>query len=408
MPPTITADTNLVSLRAIREATYGTTPSNPAMQRLRLRGVDMRPNKQTEVDPSLRADRMIDSLVRVLVGATCSIPFSFAYGADFELFLEGLMGATIVSKKSAGTFTIDKTGAPVGKAYVKRAAGDFTTDFPTDCVGAFARLHGFEPAASNAAFKVDAIAAGQITLDDPNALITNDAVGEGNEQVDIRYVRNGTTRYGFSIEEAVTHSDGSVSYALGKGMVVAGMRFRVQEATIIDAEWRFEGLDVTPSGAAIAGETLVATPTTQPMSASGEVTNTRLSGVDTSVLQSAEINVETGARRKTAVGSLVPIDIGLGRFNPSGSIRSHFDSYQQMLAFKNHTANRIDLLLKDLSGNIVVLTIPQYRYGEGGKPVQGVDQDISFEGNFQAERDATLSAAGAMMQVCLLPATPLT
>jgi len=406
-----TADSNLVSVRAIRETTFGTTPSTPAMQVVRIRSSDLSPDKQTEVDPTLRGDRMIQSLVRQAIGARGALPMSFAYGADFEMFLQGLMGALIVSKKATGTFTIDKTGAAAGKAHINRVSGSFLTPFTVDDEGAYCRLWGFEPAASNDVFEIETITGLQMIVNDPNNVLVNDATGEGNEQVDIRYVRNGLNRYGFSIEEDITFTDATHAFLQGKGLVVERFGLVVENGRIMTCEFSFNGVDVVGSASAFAGETLNGAPGTLPMSASGEVKAVRQDGADTSVLARLELNVQTGVRRKMAVGSISPIDVGIGRFNPSGRIRQYFESLTQFNKFRNHDAARIDLICKDLAAtpNIAVFTIPQFRYGEGRITKEGIDTDVFFDAPFQSElyEDPAGQHSDFMFQVSLFPNAPL-
>ncbi|KKM69008.1 hypothetical protein LCGC14_1455090, partial [marine sediment metagenome] len=266
MSPTI--DTNTLSVRAIEEATFGTTPSTPTLQELRVTGDSLVPAKNTITSNIIRNDASVDSILRTLISMSGGLPIEVVYGAEFELFLTGLMRSTITSAFELGTFSIDKTGAGAGEVDLTRASGDFTSTFTTDMIGAMMRV--WDGSTSQGIGKIKSIAALLITLEDPNDNFS-DLTGGGDEQFDVRFIRNGTTLRSYSIEEEVISDVPTSYFAVSTGARVAGLSLSLTAEGLLTGEWTFEGLDLVSALSAIAGETVTPAGSTKPLSASGDV-----------------------------------------------------------------------------------------------------------------------------------------
>lgn len=181
------ADTNRVSLRAVRETTFGTTPSNPAFFEIASTG---QPNlgfaPSTIVSNLLRDDRQVSDLILVGGEAGGEANSELAFGLHDELLESAFFsswqtryekrndkGATKITAVTAatddytvaigattGAITVDFFGTTTDA--VVRAAGSFITDGFK--VGDFVIVSGALDAGNNATFYVTAVSALSMTL----------------------------------------------------------------------------------------------------------------------------------------------------------------------------------------------------------------------------------------------------
>ena len=400
-----TIDTNTLSVRAIEEVTFGTTPATPTLQELRVTGDSLVPAKNTITSNIIRNDASVDSILRTLINMSGGLPIELVYGAEFELFLTGLMRSTITSAFELGTFSIDKTGAGAGEVDLTRASGDFTSTFTTDMIGAMMRV--WDGSTSQGIGKIKSIAALLITLEDPNDNFS-DLTGDANEQFDVRFIRNGTTLRSYSIEEEVISDVPTSYFAVSTGARVAGLSLSITAEGLLTGEWTFEGLDLIAAAAAISGETVTPPGSTKPMSASGDVNEVWEGLVFNNCITDLSIAITNNPRTQTVIGQVTPKGIGFGRFTPTGSITFLKADNVMLDKLRNHTASSLDIFGTDQDGNVLVITIPQIRYTDGGDEKPGADSDVTFSGGWGAERDATMGDNGAMMQFSLFPSIPLT
>jgi hypothetical protein len=119
------------------------------------------------------------------------------------------------------------------------------------------------------------------------------------------------------------------------------------------------------------------------------------------------INITNNPRVKAVVGQVTPKGIGFGRFTPTGNVTYFKDSNTLLDKLRNHTATSLDLFGQDEDGNVIVLTIPQVRYTDGGDTKEGADSDVFFSAGWGCERDSTMGdAPGAMLQFSIFGDAP--
>lgn len=399
-----TIDTNTLSVRAIEETVFGTTPATPTLQALRVTADSLVPAKNTITSNIIRNDASVDSILRTLIQMSGGLPIEVVYGAEFELFLTGLMRSTISSAFEVGTFDIDKTGASAGEVDLTRAAGDFTSTFTTDMIGAMMRV--WDGTTSMGVGKIQSIAALTIVLEDPNDNFS-DLTGGGNEQFDVRFIRNGTTLRSYSIEEEVISDVPTSYFAVSTGARVSGLSLSLTAEGLLTGEWTFDGLDLVSDSAAITGETVTPATTTKPLAASGDVNEVWEGLVYNNCVTDLSIAITNNPRVQTVIGQVTPKGIGFGRFTPTGNISFLKADNTLIDKLRNHTSSSLDIFGTDQDDNILVITIPQIRYTDGGDEKSGVDSDVMFSGGWGAERDSAMGDNGAMMQFSLFPSVPL-
>lgn len=402
----VTADTNLLSVRVVEESTWGTTPATPTLQELRITADSLQPDKTTVTSNIIRSDRMVDSIIRTALGATGSLPFELLYGTEFEALLPGMMGSTISEQFHAGTITMDKTGAAAGEVNFTSTGMTFTNAQ----VGAW--IVYWDGTTKYGPWELKTQSATTLTCYDPGATGT-DVTGDANEQIDLRYIRNGTTLKSYSIEEAITFSDASQDFWVYTGMRVGGLNLNVTAAQLVTSEWSFDGKDAQSADTAIAGETVTPTQSTQPLSASTDVVlvvEGQSGGSSNTVVTEATINMTNNTRRKPVVGDSFPIDIGFGRFEVTGNLTAYIQDRARYDELRNHDKTALHLVWKDEDDNHIVLSLPQIRLTEGGKTQEGINTDIFLSTGFGNERfiNPQDSATSYSAQFSLLPGTKLT
>src|SRR5258706_10416645 len=147
------SSTNRVALRAVKEAVYGVTPSNPAFFEVPTTG---QPNlgfaPATVVSNLLRSDRQTSDLILVGGEAGGEANSEFAFGIHDDL-IEGLMFSTwqrryarrndrnavgisavdgggeaftVATRPTTGSITVDFAGTTTGT--ITRASGSFLAD----------------------------------------------------------------------------------------------------------------------------------------------------------------------------------------------------------------------------------------------------------------------------------------
>ncbi len=400
-----TIDTNTLSVRAIEEVTFGTTPSTPTLQEVRVTGDSLVPAKNTITSNIIRNDASVDSILRTMIQMSGGLPIEVVYGAEFELFLTGLMRSTIVSAFEAGTISVAVDTPGVGQATITGTATTFLTSLTTDAVGAMIRM--WDAAASIGVGKIESITDTVIVVTDANSSFTA-VTGDADEQVDVRYIRNGTTLRSYSIEEEVIDDVPTSYYAVSTGARVSGLSLSLSAEGLLTGEWTFDGLDLLSALAAIAGETITPALNTKPMSASGDVNEVWEGEVYNNCITDLSISITNNPRTQTVVGQVTPKGIGFGRFTPTGSLTFLKADNLLLDKLRNHTASAIDIFGTDQDGNIIVISIPQIRYTDGGDEKSGADSDVMFSSGWGAERDPNMGTAGHMMQFSLFPAAKLT
>lgn len=147
------AESNRASIRVLKEAVWGTTPSSGTSDELRFTGSSLVAEKQTQISDEIRADRMVPSVIEVGASSSGGISMEFSAGsADtfFEAFLLGAWTRPMTFFQLKGT-QVDIT---VNNKVVLAGA-----DYRHSVIAArWFKLEGFNNAANNGYFQVDSVA----------------------------------------------------------------------------------------------------------------------------------------------------------------------------------------------------------------------------------------------------------
>lgn len=264
-------------------------------------------------------------------------------------------------------------------------------------------------AANNNYVRISAIAANKITFDRVPSGWTADAGTSKTIRVFMPDVLvNGSTKRSNTIER--TYNDHSpVTYEYFTGMTLNTLNIELPQNAIAKYTKSYTGKAGSVTTTRASGASDEAAPTYDVFNTSTDVGRI---GVDGSVVtgpnfvMSATININNNLRRQEAVGSVGAIGIGNGEFTVTGSLNTYFgDStvYDQVLA---NTATSYDTRLENSTGNreALVVDLPRIKFSSGAPSVQGKNNDVMIDCNFQAIRDATLGYTMALNRFWYTPA----
>ena len=153
------SDSNRLRVSIVKETTFGTTPTSPAMQVLQVTGQSLRDRVGYQQSNIINDDRNVEELVRLSKSAAGQTPIELMFSPTGEA-LELLLGATMCSAETA-VYT-DESGVSLAGGNKKVTV---TTD-PTSDVVAGDIIYVSSDAGSNAGYyKVTETSATTITVE---------------------------------------------------------------------------------------------------------------------------------------------------------------------------------------------------------------------------------------------------
>jgi hypothetical protein len=140
------ANTSQTDFAFVPETTFGTTPTDPAFQRVRITSESLAGNIETTTTNEIRPDATVTDLIQTGASAGGDIGFELSYGAEFDTLLEhALRGSFNTGTLQGGTekksLSLEKkfvlgdgsdyylryTGARVGSLSLSLSAGSIIT-----------------------------------------------------------------------------------------------------------------------------------------------------------------------------------------------------------------------------------------------------------------------------------------
>ena len=106
-------------------------------------------------------------------------------------------------------------------------------------------------------------------------------------------------------------------------------------------------------------------------------------------IQGLTINIENNLRGKPAVGVIGNSDIGMGRFNMTGTMRVYFENKDIYEKYLNDTASSFAVVVQDGAGNAYAFSAHQLKFSSGTVVAGGPDDDVIANLEYQAYRHPT-------------------
>jgi hypothetical protein len=386
-----TADSSSAQLFMGVEECWGGDPLTISPQteltEVRFTGESLNATQNSVVSDEIRSDSQITDLVRVATGASGDVNFELSYGT-FDRFFEGALRNDWTAE-----LDVNSGGSPADARTVVIGSPLTEIEIPGSPaqeiqVGQFIYVTGSAVSPTNNGFQRVTAINGDVCTVTPGF-----AQAESGTNLRVRgsHLRNGTVKKSFLL--AKLFSDISPQQLLYfTGMRVGSANFSITPGQILTGTLGFAGKrgfattsslfpDVTSSDAAPSGDVANAVDNVQDIRLDGAL-------LDADITEFS-IDVNNNTRDKPAVGVLGNVDIGLGRFNVSGSLTAYFADRVLYDKFLNFTAHSLSFAVV-VGSDAYVFFLPSVKFGEGTVVAEGNDSDVVANLSFQARRDPTL------------------
>jgi len=374
------SDANRTTLAFIEEVTFGVTPNTPTLQRIRTTGESLMHAKATVISEEIEPSRQTADMLKVGASATGDIKAELNY-TDFQTFLAAaLFNANPVALAFAGTASINHT-----TGVVTGSPGDFTNAV----VGASYRIAGSVPTGNNGIKRVIAKAANGSTLTFDAGSFTGTT---SSEAITIagKAVANGTTKRTFAIERKVAKSSSGTICQVFNGMAIDTLGLAIESQKIVNLTFGFMGKISSVADNTIASAE-TAPSTDSPINGTNNVGAITIDGTATSErFKSFTLNLKNNLRPQDALGQEGAFDLGVGRFEVTGSASVYLENKALIADMIAHTARAFTMTLVDPAGTkSIVINLPRCQFGKADGQAGQINTDIMLNLDFTALKDAT-------------------
>lgn len=391
------ASTNTLDVAYVKETVAGTTPNNPAFQRLPITGCALAEQFSTAVSEAIRKDRMVDDLVVVDADVNGTVDYELSFAAYRPMLISLLQASAPIS--TVNLSMSDAAVAATAKT-ITTTAGDFVAGGIK--VGQLVRLAGFAQAKNNGVFRVTAVVAKTLTLADPQSKLTNETAG-ANVKITGTCYRNGIgvpDSYTFRKSFNIPGKPAAVFYY--RGCQISAMSFQFAQRAILKGGMSVIGMTAEGTTTPVTGESLVDVAEYTVMNSVSSVAALTLEGLpDTAFFSSLNLTVDNGANPQKGIAQLGARGIANFTQNITGSVELYFEDLAVYNIFKAAQAFKMSFVLQDGAGNMLAITLPKCKFESLSQPVSGKDQFLMESATIRALRDATTNC---QIQVDFFPA----
>jgi hypothetical protein len=385
--------TNYTDFSYIKEVTPGTTPTGGNFQRLPITSVGLSDSISTAVSEVIRSDRQTDELIVVdsEVAGDCNYELSYVpYKPLLVSLLQGGTATTVAIGPltdigvTSGTRIYDSATAAWVAAGIK--------------VGCFVRFSGFTNPENNGVKKVEAVTATNLTVTD-TGLVT-EAAG-ASASCDSSYVRNGTSVMDtYTFKKNIGQAGTSIFYY--SGCAINTMSFDFTTGSILAGSMGLIGRQTVAQSSDQYTETMVDVPAYDLMNSVSSIQSFDLTGLPAgTAFSSFNLSVDNQINAAKSIGVLGAADLAAFSLNVTADIEVYFEDLSIYNIYKAGTNFSVDVLLKDSSGNDLIISMPYCKFEELSEPVDGKDSFLMESGSLRALRDPTTNM---MIQITMIDA----
>ena len=365
------SDSNRLRVSIIKEATFGTTPSSPAMKVLSVTGQSMRDRVGYTQSNIINDDRNVEELVRLSKSAAGTIPVELMFSPTGEA-LELLLGATMCGVETGNNVAYaDSSGVTLAGSNKEITVTTNPTTSDRVVVGDI--IYVISNAGSNTGYyKVTAVTATKIT----------------------RAARrtNGTAEDSFTIEVARLDVNKAQVFT---GCVVNSFDLTIADEAIVTGTLSFEAANSTfvddelssDSDQYISGATYTDA-TAHPVLDSLSVPEIRSAGTSFPA-KSVTLNINNNVMARTELGKLGAQSMRQGEFNVTGSFEAYFEDFVEMKAYADNTAGALWFALIDANSRGYSFSMPTVKFSDAGADVSGSNTDTMVGVSSQATLNST-------------------
>ena len=372
------SDSNRLRVSLVKETTFGTTPSSPAMQVLQVTGQSMRDRVGYQQSNIINDDRNVEELVRLSKSAAGQLPFELMFSPTTEA-LELLLGGTMCSAETA--VATGDSGSTTGSSKVVTVDVGGSSNADVD-VGDIVHLSG-----SNAGYyKVTAKTSTTITVEADANLASDSGITVTRAARRV----NGTVEDSFTIEVA--------RLDLGKaqiftGCVVNTLDLTVADEAIVTGTFTFEAANSTFQDSDLGTDQFIASATyadatDHPVLDSLSVPEIRSAGASFPAKQ-ITLNINNNVVARTELGKLGAQSMRQGEFNVTGSFDAYFEDFTEMQSYADNTTGAIWFALIDANDRGYTFSLPTVKFSDAGADVTGSNTDTMVSVTYQATLNDT-------------------
>jgi len=372
------SDSNRLRVSLVKESTFGTTPSSPAMQVLQVTGQSMRDRVGYQQSNIINDDRNVEELVRLSKSAAGQLPFELMFSPTTEA-LELLLGGTMCSAETA--VATGSSGSTTGSSKVVTVDVGGSSNADVD-VGDIVHLSG-----TNAGYyKVTAKTSTTITVEADANLASDSGITVTRAARRV----NGTVEDSFTIEVA--------RLDLGKaqiftGCVVNTLDLTVADEAIVTGTFTFEAANSTFQDSDLGTDQFIASATytdatDHPVLDSLSVPEIRSAGSSFPAKQ-ITLNINNNVVARTELGKLGAQSMRQGEFNVTGSFDAYFEDFTEMQSYADNTTGAIWFALIDANSRGYTFSLPTVKFSDAGADVTGSNTDTMVSVTYQATLNDT-------------------
>ena len=376
------ADGSRHSLYAVKEATYGVTPNNPALDLVRITGTTLGLSKDSLESEEIRSDRQITDFRLGANQVGGDINFELSYGT-FDQFLQAVM----LSEDWAAPADTTVTALGATASGFDRVAGSFLTD--GFLVGQTVLSTGFFGSGYNGNSLITAVDALTMTTT-PTSGSHGVEASSGDEQIIASEVAKcGITR---SSSTFIRHFADIAAidkpYYIYRGIEQDSVQLTIAANKMVTGVFKVFGqsLETAQDLTGLGVPTYNAPSTTSPLdSFTGSLEE---GGVPIAVVTEITLNLVNGLEARFVVGNKNSIDPTVKRSNLTGQITAYFENSALVDKFLDETDSNLIFSLPDGAGNVQRYKIPRIKY-TGGQPDVSGEGPVTLSMPFQALLDST-------------------
>lgn len=368
---------NSTQLSFIKETTAGTTPTSPAMKKLRFKGESLNSNNSTIESQEIRDDRATADLVLVDQSNSGEIMMEVSGDDLDEFILAGLYSDDDwTSVDNSGETTIAATAS----GFTDSGDGFVSAGLE---LGQFIYISGFSNTDIDGYYRITSLAVGEIeTYPVPPATET---AGQS-----VTYV--GSTAHTGKLDRSYTiekyHSGVNPAvYQYFRGMRVATMSQTLNIGSIAEMTFNFLGETSEVTGTRVAGRTETAPGTNAIMNSVSNVTSiVAVGGGITTALQFTQLslNYDNALRELKAIGTLGSIDIRPGTVNAEATINPYFENKEILESFLANNSFVLSWQLLASDGYGYIFSLPNVKFVNQNLAAGAKDTDMIVDTSVRA------------------------
>jgi hypothetical protein len=382
------ASSNRTGILRIKEATWGVTPTTPALIDTRYTGEGINSDLENITSEEIRSDRQTTDLVQVSQSSNGNLDIELSYAA-YDDFIESALHNEWTSTLVTSTATADE-------GIVFATAGTITIGSAlahTFVVDQWIRVAGATNANNNLFYRITGITGNALTVSPvpgTNETNTTGATLRG------KVIRNSVDQTSFTIEKVL--NDATVpTYHIFRGMIVDGMSLNFETGAILGGSFSFLGKGSEMTETQISGATVVAAAANQVMNSVSNIDNVLVNDSPTSFfIQSLTMDLANNLREQRAIGSIDAVGIASGRLEITGNISVYFETKAEYDRYVAADYFKLSYRVQDGDGNAYIFTFPRIKYESMTLNSSGLDTDVVLEGTWRGIR---APSSNCMLQI---------